>query len=162
MNREEYFEKKIELSNGLLEAYKEKEAAETLLIDNLTAALFDAAKTVETPDKQHLQDLILLAQTKIDRFETKSAIVAQQFNIDELVSKRDKYIAKIENYRIRMADEWENTLNKIKQKILNPGKYNVDKNQVSQFRLALDRANQPFDSEEEQIEYFMSLESISK
>lgn len=149
MKMSEFFSKKIEVANGLLNSYKRLEAALTYLIENPDKSVSEPVQNLQT------------AQYEVQRFDSQSAIISQQFNIDELVRKHDEYNGKIEQLRERMPREWEPTLVAIKKKMV---KRSDQKPAIGIQDLAniVQRAEQPFESEEEKIEFFQSMLDVSQ
>ena len=147
MEMSEFFRRKIEIANGLLASYKEVEESLTFMIENPQ----NGQTPIELKYKQSKQ--------KVERFEIQAAIVSQEFNIDELVKKREGYNQLIEQLGERMVDEWEPTLIAIKKKMM---KRTDQKIGVQDLAQALARADQPFVSEPEKIEFFQSLLNFAK
>lgn len=147
MEMSEFFSRKIEIANGLLAAYKEVEASLTFMIDHPANG--------QNPTELRYQQ----SKQRIERFEIRSAIVSQQFNVDELIRKNDEYNSKIADLTERMKGEWEPTLIAIKKKMVKRMDQRVA---VHDLAKALDRADTPFVSEAEKVEFFQSLLEMAK
>ncbi len=147
MQRSEFFEQKIAISEKLLESYKKVETSLTYLIENPEPNLSKPMQNLTT------------AKYEIERFEIQSAIVSQQFNIDQFKTQFDEYNGMIDQLRERMPREWEPTLRAIKKKM---EQRHGNKVAIHDLASALDRADQPFVSDEEKIEFFRSILELSK
>lgn len=147
-DRGAWFQAKIDLADLIIIAYKFKEAALQLL----------SSGTVSSPE-----ELLLKSRYKIDLFHTKGAIITQEFNKVELLEKREGYKARMDMYKERVDKEWNSTLLAAKNKLHKLSKQRpVTKelqNNMDGLRNSLDRAEQPFNSIEEKIEFYISVES---
>lgn len=146
-DRGEWFQIKVDLADVILTELKQKELALTKLINKFAS---DSSRRLD------------VARWKVERFNTGGAISTQEFNKNELIEKCETYKARIESYRTAIKTDWNPTLDKIKKKIIMMTKKGKPANEIEPYRLALDRADQPFVDEEEKIEFFIGLENMAR